>query len=220
MRERFQYNHSRKRRAVLGFDDVARLNICRIVPLEFARFRRDGPRREGIYKSMKSGINDRDNRTVPLSWENLEPDRRNFSQMAKGRARSFLGRLSAVSKVWHARGSARYDFTQFQGQRNIVNLGGVAARAVRDVGERDGRGKGDKGVLSRAISTAHCAMLVAHNSDPVQLGPFPTIQDYPLYWQDRPGYNRWHTWLGWKTFTSKLDCMWSFHYLPLFRSNV
>lgn len=40
---------------------------------------------------------------------------------------------------------------------------------------------GQRGSLSRAISTAHCATLVAHNSDPVQLGPFPTIQDYPLY---------------------------------------
>lgn len=70
--------------------------------------------------------------------------------MAKGRARSFLGRLSAVSKVWHARGSARYDFTQFQGQRNIVNLGGVTARAVRDVGESggmgEGKGRGTKGL--------------------------------------------------------------------------
>lgn len=73
--------------------------------------------------------------------------------MAKGRARSFLGRLSAVSKVWHARGSARYDFTQFQGQRNIVNLGGVTARAVRRrrerrVGrekERGGREGGQRG---------------------------------------------------------------------------
>lgn len=36
-------------------------------------------------------------------------------------------------------------------------------------------GEGDKGALSRTISTAHCAMLVAHNSDPVQLGPLPGL---------------------------------------------
>lgn len=64
--------------------------------------------------------------------------------------------------------------------------GGETRERVREGDE------GDKGALSRAISTAHCAMLVAHNSDPVQLGPFPTIQDYPLYWQDRPEYNRWY----------------------------
>lgn len=62
-----------------------------------------------------------------------------------------------------------------------MNLGGVAARAEERGKESGGRRGGDKGALSRAISTAHCAMLVAHNSDPVQLGPFPTSQDYPLY---------------------------------------
>lgn len=66
-----------------------------------------------------------------------------------------------------------------------MNLGGVVARAEgrgKEYGRETEEGRGrDKGALSRAISTAHCAMLVAHNSDPVQLGPFPTIQDYPLY---------------------------------------
>lgn len=42
------------------------------------------------------------------------------------------------------------------------------------------RDEGDKGALSRTISTAHCPMPVAHNSDPVQLGSFPSGQDYPL----------------------------------------
>lgn len=45
---------------------------------------------------------------------------------------------------------------------------------------RNGRRR-DKGALSRAISTAHCPMLVAHNSDPVQLGPFPRVQKTILY---------------------------------------
>lgn len=88
--------------------------------------------------------------------------------------------------------SDRYDFTQFQGQRNIVNLrrSGCKEETAAATGS-DGEGKrgrkstegegGQRGPLSRAISTAHCATLVAHNSDPVQLGPFPTIQDYPLY---------------------------------------
>lgn len=65
-----------------------------------------------------------------------------------------------------------------------MNLGGMAARTEgrgKEYGWETRGGEGDKGALSRAISTAHCAMLVAHNSDPVQLGPFPTIQDYPLY---------------------------------------
>lgn len=63
------------------------------------------------------------------------------------------------------------------------------SRGRRAVGRRRRKGavyggkedRGDKGALSRTISTAHCTTLVAHNSDPVQLGSFPRVRDYPLY---------------------------------------
>ncbi|KAF7391904.1 hypothetical protein HZH68_011447 [Vespula germanica] len=50
-----------------------------------------------------------------------------------------------------------------------------------------GTERGHKGAPSRAISTAHCPMAVAHNGDPVQLGPFPNVHGHPLYLgSDRP----------------------------------
>lgn len=56
-------------------------------------------------------------------------------------------------------------------------------------GKEDTEGRGTKGALSRTISTAHFPMLVAHNSDPVQLGSLPNVQDYPLYGLPRPAHD-------------------------------
>lgn len=90
-------------------------------------------------------------------------------------------RPSAVSKVWHAQGCDMIS-------SNFRNRGTLRISMTARVAERAKEGKTKKNTVapSRAISTAHRAKLVAHNSDSVRLGSFPGVQYYHSYRNSDP----------------------------------